>query len=142
MMYGSWDIWHNEENILSFWAIFCPFTLKNWKKRQEILSFYTGLFIINDDHMMYGSLYMEHNRQDVLSFWANFCPLGPFTTRKIKILQKWKKLHEILSFYACAPKIMVTGCTVPEAWYENKWRADRPKDGRTKTVTYRGGCPT
>ena len=46
------EIWSaiNRQNFLSFWTIFCPFTLlttqkikslKNWKKRQEILSFYT-----------------------------------------------------------------------------------------------------
>ena len=120
---------------------FLPFYLDKLKKTPGDIIILHKL-IINDDHMMYGSLNMEHNRQDVLSFWANFCPLGPLTTRKIKMLKKWKKLHKILSFYACAPKIMVTGCTVPEAWCENKWRTDRPKDGRTKTVTYRGGCPT
>ena len=26
MIYGSWDIEHNEQNVLSFWTIFCPFT--------------------------------------------------------------------------------------------------------------------
>ena len=26
MMYGSWDMKHDEENFLSFWTIFCPFT--------------------------------------------------------------------------------------------------------------------
>ena len=32
MMYGSWDIKHNEQNFLSFWAIFCPFTPLKTKK--------------------------------------------------------------------------------------------------------------
>ena len=27
MMYGSWDIRHNGQRLLSFWVIFCPFTL-------------------------------------------------------------------------------------------------------------------
>ena len=50
MMYGSWDMKRDRQNFLSFWTICCPFTslttqkikiLKNWKKQQEILSFYT-----------------------------------------------------------------------------------------------------
>ena len=52
MMYGSWDIELDGQNFLSFWTIFCPFTLlttwkikilKKWKNRLEILSFYTSV---------------------------------------------------------------------------------------------------
>ena len=35
------------------------------------------------------------------SFWAIFCPFTSLTTRKIKILKKWKKLLERSSFYTC-----------------------------------------
>ena len=32
MMYGSWDMDHNGQNVLSFWTIICPFTpLTTWK---------------------------------------------------------------------------------------------------------------
>ena len=52
MMYGSWDTDRNRQNFLSFIFLdhFCPNTplttrkikiLKQWKKRLEILSFYT-----------------------------------------------------------------------------------------------------
>ena len=50
MMYGSWDMKHNGQNILSFWTVFCPFIpltaqktkiLKKWKQLPDILSFYT-----------------------------------------------------------------------------------------------------
>ena len=27
IMYDSWDMKHDRQNFLSFWAIFCPFTL-------------------------------------------------------------------------------------------------------------------
>ena len=27
MMYGSWDMEHDRQNFLSFWTIFCPFTI-------------------------------------------------------------------------------------------------------------------
>ena len=50
MMPGSWDIEHDRQHFLSFWAIFCPSTqLTTWKskfwksekKNLEISSFYT-----------------------------------------------------------------------------------------------------
>ena len=50
VMYGSWDMEIEGQNLLSFWTIFCPFTslttqkikiLKKWKKCLEISSFYT-----------------------------------------------------------------------------------------------------
>ena len=52
IMYGSWDMEHDEENFMSFWTIFCRFTplktqklkiLKNWKECLEISSFYTSV---------------------------------------------------------------------------------------------------
>ena len=53
MMYASWDIEHDRQNFLSFWASFCPFSplttqkikiLKKWKKTPgEISSFYTSV---------------------------------------------------------------------------------------------------
>ena len=59
---------------------------------------------IHYDHMMYGSWNMEHNRQNILLFWAFFCPLISLTTKKIKILKKWKKTLEIWSFYTSVQK--------------------------------------
>ena len=53
------------------------------------------------------------DRQKLLSFWATFCPFSPLTTRKIKILKKWKKCLEI-SFYRCLPQMTITWCMVPE----------------------------
>ena len=53
------------------------------------------------------------DRQKLLSFWAIFCPFSPLTTRKIKILKKWKKCLEI-SFYRCLPQVTITWCMVPE----------------------------
>ena len=50
IMFGSWDMECDEQNFLSFWTNFCPFTplttwkikiLKNWKNSLEILSFHT-----------------------------------------------------------------------------------------------------
>ena len=70
MMYGSWNMKCDRQNILSFWANFCPFTpittqkikiLKKWKKHLEISSFYTGV-LKNYDQMMYDSWDMVCNR--------------------------------------------------------------------------------
>ena len=43
IMYGSWDIEFNWQNLFSFWTIFCSFTEKSkfWKKSLEISSAYT-----------------------------------------------------------------------------------------------------
>ena len=53
---------------------------------------------INENHIMYGSSDMERDGQNFLSFWTNFCTFTPLKTQIIKILKKWKKNLEILSF--------------------------------------------
>ena len=86
----------------------------------------------NYDQMMYSSWDMVHDRCNCyFSFWAVFCPFTPLTTKKIKILKKWKKHLEISSFYRCVPKIMIRWYTVPEIWcttdrWTNGW-TDGPK---------------
>ena len=70
---------------------------------------------IHDSHMMCGSWDMKCNRQNFLSFWAIFCPFSPVTAWKIKILEKWKKFLQILSF-SSVPKISIICYTVPEIW--------------------------
>ena len=44
---------------------------------------------------------------------GHFCPFTPRKTKQIKILKKWKKLLEILS-YTCVPKITIIWWIVPE----------------------------
>ena len=51
----------------------------------EILSFYTYMCTINEDHMIYGSWNIRCDRQKFLSFWDIFCPFSPLTT-------PWKKM--------------------------------------------------
>ena len=84
MMYGSWDMERDIQNLL-FCTIFCPFTpvktwkikiLKKWKKNPGdviILQMCT----LNDSHMMYGYWDMEHDRQNFLLFWTIFSLLPP-----------------------------------------------------------------
>ena len=60
--------------------------LKKMKKCLEILSFYTYMCTINEDHMIYGSWNIRCNRQKFSTLWAIFCPFSTLTTWKIKIL--------------------------------------------------------
>ena len=70
------------------------------KKCLEILSFYSYICTINEDHMIYGSSNIRCNRQKFLSFWVFFCPFSPLTTWKIKIL-KLKKVPGNIILQIC-----------------------------------------
>ena len=98
--YGYWDMKCDRQNLLSFWAIFYPFTLlTTWKIKSKKKKKTPGDIIIlhlcktNDDHMMYDSWDMVHDRHFFLIL-DNFLPFYP--------LKMWKNL-EIPSFYTCAP---------------------------------------
>ena len=68
--------------------------------------------------MLYCSWNMTHDGCNCyFSFLAIFCPFTPITAQKMKILQKWKKLLQISSFYTSATKIMIICYTVPEIWH-------------------------
>ena len=74
---------------------------KKWKKWLEILSFYTYMCAINEDHMIYGSWNIQSNRQKFLIFWAIFCPFSPLTIWKIKILTLKKTPGDIIILHIC-----------------------------------------
>ena len=124
MMYGSWDTEHDRENFLSFWTIFCTFSLlthpKNKKfekmKQKPRDMIILHMCTIDDSHMMYGSWDMECNRHNFLSFWTVFCPFTPLTTQKNKILTKMEKPpRDIIILHKCT----INGnqwCIVPEIW--------------------------
>ena len=71
---------------LKFW--------KKWKKCLEILSFYTYMCTVNEDHMIYGFWNIMCDRQKFLSFWAKL------ENQNFNIE---KKYLEILSFYTFEP---------------------------------------
>ena len=100
MMYGSWDKEHNDIIFCHsgpFFALLPPMDQENQNffKNGKSTWRYCPFTSINDSHMMYGSSDMNSNRQNFLTFWTIFCPF----TQKLKILKKWKKYLEILSFY-------------------------------------------
>ena len=82
MTYGSWDIKHDKQSVLSFHAIICPFNpVTTWEinilKKTEKASW--GIIIlnmsaINKNHRMYDFHDMEHDRQNSFLFWTIFCP--------------------------------------------------------------------
>ena len=125
MIYDSRNIRCNRQNLLSFWAIFCPcpFTLwttqkinflKKWNKCLEILSFYTCS--INSNHMIYGSSDMDQNRHTFLSFWTIFLPFYAPNNPKNQNFEDMKKYLETLSFDTCVPKMIIMWCKVPQIW--------------------------
>ena len=99
MMYGSWDMECNRQNLFSFWTIFCPFTEKSkfWKKKPGVISLH--LCTTNDNHMMYGPLDIRCNGQSYLG--TIFCPFDPsknLENQNFDKMKKKKKFLEILSF--------------------------------------------
>ena len=108
MMYGFWDTEPDRQNFLSFWTIFCPFTLlttrkikilKKWKNTWR----YHHFTLVWQKSWSYAALFLRSNTWRMsFSFYilGYFLPLCP----------------EISSFYTCVPKIMITWCTVAEIW--------------------------
>ena len=110
---SHWDAEWDRQNLLSFRAMFCPFTspLLNDPKYQyfekngknaRILSFYTYMCTINEAHMIYGTWNIWHYRHKFSTFSAIFCPFSPLITWKIKILTpSIKRGHKVffLPFY-------------------------------------------
>ena len=87
-------------------GLFCPFTLPPSlmipKICLEILSFYTYMWKINEDHMIHNSWNIRCDRQNFLSFWAIFCPFSPDNLEN-QNFEIEKKFLEIFSFYTFAP---------------------------------------
>ena len=83
---------------LEFW--------KNEKKLLEISSFYICVPKVT---IIWGPPPEIHSGTDRIfcHFRLLFALLPPLTTRKIKILKKWKKHLEISSFYTCVPQTTI-----------------------------------
>ena len=120
IIYGSWNIRFDRQNVLSVWAIFCPFTppwrprkSKFWKTEKtpgDIISH--RRITINDNHMMCGSWDMKHNR--IVGHFKPFFALLPFQQLcKSKFWKNEKKFLKI-SFNTNVLKIIIISYTVPE----------------------------
>ena len=74
------------------------------KMSEDIITLH--LHTTNDDCMMYGSWDMERNKIfchfAILHYFLSFYEPTPLTTRKIKILKKWKKMPvDIITLHMC-----------------------------------------
>ena len=118
------EIWNKADKIFSHLDHVLPFYPPNNPENQNFEKMKKSPWdiiishkcTINNNHMMYDSWDMKRDRQNFLSFWTIFCPFTPLTTQKIKILKKYKKSLEILSFYTNVPKIIIICYTVSEIW--------------------------
>ena len=104
MIYSSWDIDCDRLKMVIV-GLFLPFSLTPFPTPTPT----PPLPLPKKTHI-------KHDRYNFLSFWATFCPLNHLTTWTIKILKKWKKHLEIISFYTCVPQMTITRCMVPEIW--------------------------
>ena len=98
--------------LLSFWAIFCPFTPstnylenQNFEKKMKKMPRYIILLYIQLYHKWrsydIGSWNLTCHRQKFLLFSAIFCIFSPLTTWKIKILKFKKTPGDIIILQIC-----------------------------------------
>ena len=124
----SYDVWfsrygvqqtesHPLDNPIWFW--------KNEKNPRDIIILHK--YTKKHDHKLLCSWDKAHDRCNFFLLLLFFI-WGYF-------LKKWKKHLKITSFYTCAPKIIITWCTVFEIWYA------RNGHRRMEKKTWRGGCP-
>ena len=108
VMYGSWDMECDEQNCLSFGAIFCPFSplttqktkiLKNWKKSPEISSFYTIAPKIMIICYTVPEIWSMTDVIFIFYYGLFFALLTPLTTWKIKIKKNDWRYHHFTLVY-------------------------------------------
>ena len=93
--------------------------LRNWKKTNkkkhlEILSFYKSEPYMTIIWCMVSEIWSETDRFFVVL--DHFLSFYPLKICKIKILKKWTKSLELLSFYKCIPQMTIIWCMVLEIW--------------------------
>ena len=103
MMYRYWDMEYNGQNFLSFWAffIFLPLNNLEHQKFEKMKKYNWRYYHITHVCHIWCMVPEILVQQNFLSFWVTFCDFTNLTTRKIKILKKWKQILDIISFYTC-----------------------------------------
>ena len=122
MCYSVPEIWHITHVIVIFH--FGPFfkNEKKWKKKKQNTCRYHHFTQVYQNSCLCAIQFLWYDIADVIVvFWggAFFSPLTPLTVKKNKVSkkEKWKKHHEISSFYTIVPKIFFISYTVPEIWH-------------------------
>ena len=84
------------------------------KKHLKISLFYTCILKLLMIWSTYSSWDIECDRLKLVIMGHFLLSFFPLKTKKIRIFKKWKKLLEISSFCACAPKSTIIWGTGPE----------------------------
>ena len=111
MTYYSWNIRRDRHNFLSFWTIFCPFTvtltiwrikiLKNWKRTPGNIII-LHMCTINDNHMMYVSWRYRIWQTEFFVILDAFLPFYPTNNTDNQNFEKMKKTPEdIIALNMC-----------------------------------------
>ena len=109
MIYSSWDIEQNQLNLVLLGHFFPFILLKTTKikilKNEKICWRYHYFTHVNQKSQSYDVWFLRYwvGQTKFLSFWVIFFPFTspPLMIPNIKILKKWKKCLDILSFYTC-----------------------------------------
>ena len=122
MIYSFWDITHNGQSFLSFWAIFHPLTflttqkfkiLKKWKNAWRY-----HFTLVYQKWQSYDVWFLRHWVQQteffvILGYFLPFHPI--IKPEKLKFWKNEKKCLEI-SFYTHVQQMTIIWCMVPELW--------------------------
>ena len=113
------EIWSATDRIFCHFGLYFSRLLtwkiknfKKWKKHQEILPYYTRVPYMRIKWCMVPEIWSAMNKI-FCHFGSFFCPL---TTRKIKIMKKWKMPGDIIVLHTCIKNHdhMIISYTVPE----------------------------
>ena len=113
----SYDAWFlryvTQQNFLSFWTVFCPFTppwtqkSKFWKNEEKKKTPEDIIVLQNVYHKWqpYDVWFLRYGMQKTgfLVILDCFLPFYPSNNPKNQNFEKWKKHLEILPFYTCVP---------------------------------------
>ena len=131
MMYGSWDMKSNRQNLLSCWTIFCPFTplttqkikiFKKWEEPLEI-SFYISVATIMIICYNLPEIWCVRGVIVIFHFELLFTllPPPPNSPKNYNLKKKKKMPRDIIILHMCAN--MIRWCTVPrqtDRWSDRK----------------------
>ena len=127
MMYCSWEIKFNRQNVFVIVGNFQPFyppltpqkinISKKWRRHLEVSSFKTSVQKILI--LCYIAPEVRHVTDVIVIFYFGlFLPLYPPNSPKNENFKKMKrKKHLEISFYTSVPKVMIICYTIPEIWY-------------------------
>ena len=147
MMYGSWDMEPDGQNVLSFWTIFCTVTplitqkSKFWKNEKKNTWRYYHFTHVHHKWQSHDVWFLRYGewKTELFVILDHFLPFCPTNSPKNQ-----KPPGDIIISHMCTKNYdqMMHG-----SWdmVDNR-QTDRWTDGRTggqmEKVTYRGGCPT